>query len=59
LTYVAPNITDYGDVQDITAARIIRTAPDAEAPGEVPGGPAGTIDDTTGPCFVTGTPFCS
>jgi hypothetical protein len=59
MSYTTPSISDYGDVRDITAQRFLRSKPDAEFPGEVPGGPAGTLDDTTGPC-ITGqsTPSC-
>lgn len=55
MNYEAPSVVDYGEVHDITAARVFRVNPDAEAPGEVPSPvPPGTLDDTTGPCIVGG-----
>jgi hypothetical protein len=51
VSYESPQVVDYGDVRDITAARFLAILPDAEAPSEIPDndGPPG-LDDTTGPC---------
>ena len=45
MKYENPQISDYGDLQDLTAALLLRQNPDAEAPGE-----QGNLDDNTGPC---------
>lgn len=55
LAYELPQITDYGDLREMTASLIFRTIPDAEAPGE-----HGDIDDNTGPCAPDAPPeHCS
>jgi hypothetical protein len=54
VSYESPQVVDYGDVRDITAARFFQQLPDAETPSEIPnpGDPQNPVglDDTTGPC---------
>ena len=55
LVYESPQISDYGDLREMTAALILRQQPDAEAPGEM-----GNLDDNTGACQPGVPPeFCS
>ena len=45
MSYELPQISDYGELHDLTAANILRVNPDSEAPGEQP-----PLDDNTGAC---------
>jgi hypothetical protein len=50
MEYQSPSIRDYGDLEELTAERVMRQRPDAEFPSEDPP----QHDDTTGPL---GPPF--
>jgi hypothetical protein len=62
LTYETPQVVDYGDVREITAARFLQTLPDYEAPSEIPDAQGNTnpgLDDTTGPCRPGAEALCT